>query len=281
MKQNELDKIRKNLAIHLEEYINAIIEKYGKYIPKDRLEVLNNISDYESLINIHDYGSVNAYATNHGIAMPLCADKLLNIASKVPGYGINKNHHSYNSSNLINNNNTFMVYIIHVFVSGTNAEGYYEDMLLHEVVHFCGSGGASALREGINELLTRKIALDKGFRTNGCGYPKEVHLAYRLQSIFGEDIIDQIAFIESDNDVCIFLADNLGEEAASLYLNVVKATQKEFDRKYYEKMDSYSGAFAILKKTLNYNFIDYSRVYQLLDDYELSRNEKEEKRMKR
>ena len=42
---------------------------------------------------------------------------------------------------MIINNNSFMDYVIHLFISGTNAEGYYQDLLLHETLHFCGSGG--------------------------------------------------------------------------------------------------------------------------------------------
>ena len=266
----EKNKIQSNLAKHLQEYISAIIEKYGKYIPEERLAILNNISNFENLIKIYDYGSVNAYATDSEISMPLCADKLLNIAGKIPGYGINKKHKSYNSKNLIINNNTYINYIFHVFVSGTNAEGYYDDMLLHETMHFCGSGGSSALKEGINELLTRKLALEKGFITNGCGYPKEVQLAFQLQNVFGEEILDQIAFINSEENIYFFLVNTLGLEAAKLYLKVSQAMEKEFSEKYYDKMDNYDGLTGIIRKTLDYSKIDYSKVYKILDDYNLS-----------
>ena len=270
MNEFEKNKIQSNLARHLQEYINAIIVKYGKYIPREKLALLNNINDFESLIHIYDYGSVNAYADNYEIGMPLCADKLLNTASKIPGYGINKKHKSYNSKTLISNNNTFINYIYHVFVSGTNAEGYYEDLLLHETMHFCGSGGSTALKEGINELLTRKLALEKGFRTNCCAYPKEVQMAFQLQKILGEDILDQIAFINSEQDIYLFLANTLNLELAELYIKVSHEMEKEFSEKYYANMDSYSGFTGIMKKILNYRKIDYSNVYQILNDYKLS-----------
>lgn len=270
MNDDEKIKIQGNLAKKLKEYISAIIERYGKYIPRERVVELNNINDFKSLIKIYDYGSVNAYANEYEIVMPLCADKILNIASKIPGYGINKNHQSYNSKTLISNNNTYINYILHVFVSGTNVEGYYDDLLLHETMHFCGSGGGSALKEGINELLTRKLALEKGFRTNGCGYPKEVQVAVRLQNIFGEDILNQIAFINSEQNIYIFLVNTLGLEAAELYKNVSQEMEKEFDEKYYEKMDSFGGISGILKKTLYYHKINYSNVYKILNDYNLT-----------
>lgn len=271
MNQNEKNKIQSNLTIHMQEYTKAIIEKYGKYIPQERLTILNNIKDFGSLIRIYNYGSVNAFANDEEIKMPLCADRLLNIASKIPGYGINKKHQNYNSETLISNNNTYINYIFHAFVSGTNTEGYYDDMLLHETMHFCGSGGSTALKEGINELLTRKLALEKGFRTNGCGYPKEVKVALLLQNIFGEEILDQIAFINSEEKIYIFLTNVLGIEAAKLYIQISQTMEKEFNEKYYASLNSYNGLIGILIKTLNYNKINYSSIYKMLDNYSLSK----------
>ena len=273
MKQLEIDRIKKKLNINLQHYIKAIVEKYGCYISKERLSILNNIDDYSDIIKIYNYGSINAYASDNKISMPLCADKLLNIANKIPGYGIKKSHQSYNSETLINNNNTFINYMFHIFVSGSSTEDYYEDMLLHETMHFCGSGGNTALKEGINELLTRKVALEKGFRTNGCGYPKEVQIAVQLQNLFGEDILNQIAFINSDYKIFTYLMNELGSGAAELYLKVSQMMQKEFDDKYYSNMDSYNGIMGIINKTLNYHKIDYSNIKKVMQDYELFQKE--------
>lgn len=270
MNEFEKKEIQINLAKRLQEYIKAIIERYGKYISKEKLSKLNNISDYRDVIKIYENGSVNAYANDFKISMPLCVDKLLNIVSKIPGYGINKDHKNYNSETLINNDNTFINYIIHVFVSGAGIEDYYEDMLLHETMHFCGSKGSSALKEGINELLTRKLALEKGFRTNACGYPKEVQLAIELQNIFGEEIINQIAFINSEKDIYFFLENALGQKEAELYINISQAMEKEFNKKYYANINSYGGFSGIIKKVLNYSKIDYSNAYDILNDYKTS-----------
>ena len=56
----------------------------------------------------------------------------------------------------------------------------------------------SDLQEGINELLTRKVAIERKFRINACGYPKEVKISYELPKIFGEDRLNQIAFISDE-----------------------------------------------------------------------------------
>lgn len=263
-KKNE---IHKKMADKLKIYIDAIIEMYGSYIPNNRLNYLKNIDNYESLIKIHDYESINGYASDDGINLPLCADRVFKKINKIPGYGINKNHQSYNENTLIINNNTFVDYIIHVFISGTDTTKYFEDLLLHETMHFCGSGGASALKEGINELLTRKIALEKKLKTNGCGYPKEVKIAYELQNLFGEDIINQVAFINSPHEIYMFLEKELGPDAALLFFNVSDAMEKEFYLKYYKDIYSYNGISGILKKTINYKKIDYSNVYKLINDY--------------
>lgn len=62
----------------------------------------------------------------------------------------------------------FFAYVKHVSIIGTDTEGYYDDILLHEVMHFCGGDGGSVLKEEINELFTRKIlfAYEKVFWHN-------------------------------------------------------------------------------------------------------------------
>lgn len=270
--------VKSNLSIKLETYIKAIIDKYGTYIPKETLNKIQNITDYKEIIKIYDYGSVNAFASKNEISLPLCADKLLKIASKIPGYGIYKNHKTYNEKNLVINNNTYITYLLHAFISGTDAEGYYEDMLLHETMHFCGGKGGLALKEGINEFLTRKIAKESNFKTNGCGYPKEVKIANELQNLFGEEIIDQIAFLEN-HDTFIFLRNKLGFDVAILYLNISQKMEEEFYDKYYSNIDSYSGLKGIAKKTIDYQKINYSEIYKMIEKYKLENSAKKEKKM--
>ena len=277
MDVEEKNKIHKNMSDKLKKYIEAIIEEYGIYIPKDRLDYLKSIKDYDRLIRIYDYGSINGYADNEGINLPLCAEMALKKISKIPGYGINKKHTNYNSDNLVINDNNFVNYLIHVFVSGTDTEKYYEDLLLHETMHFCGSGGAYALKEGINELLTRKIASKNNFITNGCAYPKEVKIAYELQNIFGEEVIDQIAFINSIDDIYLFLKEKLGRDYAELFYVINDTMEEEFYLKYYKDMDSYNGISGVLKKTKNYKKIDYSYVYKLIREFNNKNTPKKKK----
>ncbi len=265
--KDELDKIHKNLTLTLEKYIKTITKTYGRFIPKERLTYLYNIKDYSNVIQIFDYSSINGYANNKYIALPLNADKAFDELKKIPGYGINKNHKVYDNTTLIINNNTFMTYVDHVIKKGMTLEDYFNDLLLHETMHFCGSGGSTALKEGINELLTRKIALENNFKTSGCAYPKEVRIAYTLQQMLGEDTINQIAFINNELDILNYLEDIIGKEASDLYLDISGIMNNEFQTKYYKDMNSYNGLEGIKKKVENYQNIDYTKVYELIDEY--------------
>ena len=55
MSESEQNKIKNNLANHLKKYIEAIIEKYGKYIAPEKQESLKNIRDFESIIKIANF----------------------------------------------------------------------------------------------------------------------------------------------------------------------------------------------------------------------------------
>ena len=265
--KDELDKIHKNLTATLEKYIKTIISTYGRFIPNERFEYLSNINDYSNIIQIFDYSSINGYANNKYIALPLSADKAFDELKKITGYGTDESHKVYDSTNLIINDNTFMTYINHVIKKGVTLEDYFEDLLLHEIMHFCGSGGSTALMEGINELLTRKIALENNFKTSGCGYPKEVRIAYTLQEILGEDIINQIAFINNELDILNYLEDTIGKEASDLYLDISGIMNNEFQEKYYKDMNTYNGLKGIKKKIENYQTIDYTKAYELIEEY--------------
>ena len=125
MDDKTLNNIHKRLTEKIKKYIHIIRKEYEDYIPLGVLKRLDSIDDYEKILKIYDYGEINAYANNKSINMPLCAEKVIEFFSKIPGYGIDKNHKIYNSDNMIVNNNTFLTYLKHVFVSGTDTEGYY------------------------------------------------------------------------------------------------------------------------------------------------------------
>lgn len=270
MKQMDLELVQENLTNKIQQYIHIIKNEFSNYMSSFDYDRLNNIIDFRNILKIYDYGEISAYANHNNVFMPLCADKLLRIASKIPGYGINKKHKTYDEKTMVINDNTFLNYVLHVFFSGTNAEGYYDDLLLHEVMHFCGSGGGSVIEEGTNELLTRMLAKKYNLRTNSCGYPKEVKLAYELMNVFGEETMIKLAFTNQLEKKLEYLIETNGEEAANLYLAVSKTAEHEFQKKYYLHMSEFSGPIGIAKKIVFYNKIDYSSVLQMIENYKIN-----------
>lgn len=268
----KFEEIHKRLTEIIEIYIEVIKKDYGKYMHPKKLEQLNNIKDYGEIIKIYDFGSINGSANDYHVNMPLSAEKVFKKMRLIPGYGINKKHTTYSGEDIILNDNAFSDYVKHVFISGTDTEGYYKDLLLHETMHFCGSGGASALKEGLNEYLTRKVAYKNNFRTNACGYPKEVKVIYELEKIFGEEIINQIAFINNHEIVLNYLENAVSRDAAILYDKISEKTDEEFYEKYYKSIEKYNGIKGIYMKVNNYKKIEYKEVYELLDEYKEKHN---------
>lgn len=267
MTNEQIDDIHKRLTLKVAKYIKAITQEYGKFIPKERLSYLGNIN-YDEIIQIYDYGNINGLANPKHILLPLNAEKALEKIKTLPGYGSNPNHQTYNQATAIINDNTFETYVNHAIVTGMTLEQYFEDLLLHETMHFCGSDGGNALKEGINEYLTRKLALKKGFHTNGCAYPKEVKIARTLESILGEEVITQIAFIKPYDKVLSYLETTLGKDASELYQNVTHAMDEEFYNRYYRHMNHFDGLEGIQEKVTNYKQIDYSKVEQIIEQYQ-------------
>ena len=131
-------------------------------------------------------------------------------------------------------------------------------------MHFCGSNGKTALMEGLNEYLTRKLALKYNLKTNGCGYPKEIKIVIELEKIFGEKILQQIAFSKSENEIELTL-NKINPKAASFFFNLEKEMDNEFYNKYYKfKFPGLSGPFDKAKK---YNDINYDKVNKLINEY--------------
>ena len=132
-----------------------------------------------------------------------------------------KNHKTFTEDNMIINDNTYITYIKHVFLKGLTPEEYFKEILLHETLHFCGSVGGTAIREGINELKTRQLAKKYGLLTSFCGYPKEIKI-----------ILDSVSL-----------------EASSFFFNLEVIMENEFHNKYMKY--NFPGLTGPLKKLKN------------------------------
>lgn len=135
-------------------------------------------------------------------------------------------------------------------------------------MHFCGSGGGIAIREGINELKTRQLAEKYDLLTSACGYPKETRIAYELEKLFGENIINQIAFSKSNREIKEIL-DKISKDATVFYFLLEETMEKEFYNKYMRH--KFPGITGPIKKMNMYNRIDYSEAYTLVEEYKKSR----------
>lgn len=249
-----MEKSKEKLLVLLRKYINIISNDFNIDI-KD-CEIL------EDKIIIEDTGSISLFVRDGKIYLPLLAYEVIDDFKKNPNYGTNKGHKCYDDGNLICNDNTFLDYINHVIVGGLDAEEYFAESLLHETLHLCGSKGCFAIREGMTELLTRELALKYNLLTSGCGYYKEIEIANRLKSLFGEEVFYKIIFM-NENEIYEFLVASLGLDAAEFYVLIRDKMEEEFYSKYYQyKFDNpYDKAF-------KYSEIDYKEVYDLIDLYE-------------
>lgn len=260
------DRIRKNLAKNLELYVKAIVHSsYFKFIREDRKKFLTEITNFKDCIKIEETGTISLFVVGDELYFPESAFKIIRVMKSIPGYGINKNHKTYQEDTLLTNDNTFLDYIMHVFISGCDAEKYYQENLLHEAMHFCGVGGASSLREGMAEYITRKFAQEYSFLTSGCGYPKEIKIVLELEKIFGEEMICKMAFSKSSKEIFNMLTETFDEEAGLFYRQIEQLMEKEFYKKYYAYQ--FPGITGPLKKAVKYRDINYKEVYQKIDEY--------------
>lgn len=279
MPKLDISEIKKSLAIDLQLYIEIIKDEYRDYIPKERLDFLNSIKNFKDIIVIKNTGTINMFVRDNNIYFPTTAHKIINQMKLIPGFGINKHHRLFTKDTLIVNDNTFTDYIKHVFIAGLSTKQFYLETLLHETIHFCGVGGVGALREGIAELKTREIAHKYNFTTSGCGYPKEIKIAIELQNIFGQTVMNKIAFAKNDYEIAIILRDNFGLNEVNLYMEVSKLMNHEFQDKYYKH--KFPGITGPLKKVKKYNQLDYSEVFNVLYNYQQNRLEVKEKDVKK
>lgn len=254
----DTNNIKNNLITEIEKLVEIIRKEYPSLV-----DIPTNY-DLQELVHIEETGTISLFVRNKNFYFPLDAFKVLETLRKIPGFGAVKNHKTCNQDNMIINDNTYITYIKHVFLKGLTPEEYFKENLLHETLHFCGSGGGTAIREGINELKTRQLAKKYNLLTSSCGYPKETKIAYEIEQIFGEDIINRIAFSKNVQETKEIL-DSISPEATTFYFSLEAIMEEEFYNKYMKY--NFPGLNGPLKKTQKYNSIDYTKAYELLNEY--------------
>lgn len=259
-----LTDIEAKLAAETKKYVQIIKDEYLELIPRSKIEYLDDIKDFKEVVCIKQTNTISMFVRGGVIYFPLNAFDIISHMKKIPGFGIKKNHITCEKENIIENDNTFSDYIKHVFLSGLTPQEFYEETLLHETIHLCGVGGASPLREGIAELKTRELAQKYDLKTSACGYPKELKIALELQNIFGESIVNEIAFAINDTEIIDMLDKKLGTDAADFYVKLSREMNYQFS-KYQVK--EFSGLLGPIKKLKEYDKIDYSSAKPIIDSY--------------
>ena len=285
MNPKEKDKIIEKLSKQAAEYIKIILKEYGDYIPEYIEEELSNIKDLKEHITIKDTGTISCLCGHELISkneyqskiyMPLLADKILKIVKYLPIFK-DEEHKVYDENNVVINDNTFVDYVKHLAKKKASAEEFYEENLLHEVMHFCGSYGGQALEEGLTEYHTRKIAQKYNLKTTGCGYPKEVKIAHELENIFDERAMNLYSFDKIKAKE--YIEETYGIEAYNFLQNLTEVIDDEFRNKYYSGTEQFNGLTAPFKKINNYEKLNYTDIYEMIDKYkkgiEKNKNEKE------
>lgn len=195
------------------------------------------------------------------LLLPKVAYQIFQLLKNYENYGTKLNSHR-NIADYLDTNTTYRGYITHLIESGMSVYDYFEESLLHETMHICGSRGGYPLEEGINELKTRELTQKYNIKIAAYGYSKEVEMAKKMQKIIGKETMDKLTFI-SRYERIVFLRDKLGDEVAELYLQISdEMTKKSED--YYKKISQVSDPF---EKAELYDNIDYTELYQIVDDY--------------
>ena len=73
--------------------------------------------------------------------------------------------------------------------------------------------------------------------------------------------------IKNELDILNYLEDTIGKQASDLYLDIASIMNNECQEKYYKDINSYNGLEGIKKKVENYQSINYTKVYELIEEY--------------
>ena len=265
MKEPSIEETRSILAEEMKKYVEIILKEFHDVIPTSRQDALRNIQDFKEYVLIEDSGTISMFAKGLNVIMPLGAYQIFERMSREPDFGSDKDHKIFQEGEILNNN-TYYDYINHVLLTGMTVQEFFLDSLLHEVMHVGGSGGGSALREGMTELKTRELAEKYHLKASRCGYPKEVAIVYKLQSFLGKDIINQISFSHGSQQVEEILNSTYGEQITKLYFEIEKMMNDIQHRNYNHS--KFGGPMGHIEKAKAYSKIDYASVYEKIEKME-------------
>ncbi len=136
----------------LYKYIKLILDSYSNCDRKKILDIINNNSE---IVKFNTSNTITFIVQDNVLLLPKAAYQIIPLLKQYKNYGTKFNSHR-NIEDYLDTNTTYMDYINHIIESGIDVYGYFEESLLHEAMHICGSQGGTPLEEGINELKTRE-----------------------------------------------------------------------------------------------------------------------------
>lgn len=242
----------------LYEYIKLILDSYSNCDRKKISDIINN--NFE-IVKFNTSNTITFIVQDDVLLLPKAAYQIIPLLKQYKNYGTKPNSHR-NIKDYLDTNTTYMEYINYMIEAGVSVYEYFEESLLHEAMHICGSQGGTPLEEGINELKTRELAQKNNIKIAAYGYSKEVEIAKKLQQIVGKDVMDELTFVPS-YERKNFLTGRLGDEVAELY-QLISHKMIEKSSCYYDKLFQVSDPF---EKARLYEDVDYSEIHQIIDNY--------------
>ncbi len=88
-----------------------------------------------------------------------------------------------------------------------------------------------------------------------------------MEKVLGSEILTRIAFLNDMFEINEYLTKMVDADKIKLFNNVVSAMESQFHDKYFSKRDDFVGFNSALKKAENNNNIDYSEVFDMIEDY--------------
>ncbi len=243
--------------------IKELIIKYIDLISKEfpYSKAAERLNSGEELVEFNKDNAISFFVYNGTLLLPKAAYSIFPAFEENENYGINKDSHR-RVEDYLNTDTTYFDYIRHVIEGGLSVYDYFEESLLHETMHICGSDGGSPLEEGINELKTRELAQKHNIKIAAYGYPKEVEVAKQLQGVLGKDAMDELTFIPT-NERYNFLVSRLGISAAELY-HSLSSEMLNCSQNYYSNLRHVNNP---VEKAKLYETIDYSELYTIINNH--------------
>lgn len=240
------------------EYIKLILNSYTNC---NREQILNALNNNSEIVRFNTSNTITFIVQDGVLLLPKAAYQIFPLLKQYDNYGTKPNR-GRNIEEYLDTNTTYMEYINHLIESGLSVYDYFEESLLHEAMHICGSCGSTPLEEGINELKTRELAQKNKIKIAAYGYSKEVEIAKKLQQIIGKEIMDELTFVKRHKRK-EFLSTKLGEDVAELY-GMLSSKMIEESKIYYDKLVHVNDPF---EKAKLYESVDYTETHHIIDNY--------------